>query len=108
MNLQELLDSKVDYKIEDDSSARFHATAEINGRIIGVFFYADPGDRWELIFAEKNKKNKEIPWSHAASGSGGELKVFSLVKNLFAEFLKRRKPKEIFCSSTKWQPFEIV
>lgn len=102
MYLHELLDSKVDYEIKANTSGRFWIQSEINGRLISVFFYCDPDDAWELTFGEKAKEaNPDTFWSHAKSGSGGELKVFALVKTAFEEFLKIRKPKSIFCSSTK-------
>ena len=104
MYLRELLDSKVEYEVKSNTSGRFWIQSEINGRLISVFFYCDPGDAWELSFGEKAKRdenNDRVFWSHAKSGSGGELKVFALVKTAIEEFLKIRKPKSIFCSSTK-------
>ena len=102
MKLHEVLDSVVDYEVKDNTAGRFWIQSKINGRLISVFFYRDPGDVWELIFAEKPKDNPDsVFWSHKKSGSGGELKVFSLVMIAIKEFLKIHQPKTIFCSSTK-------
>ena len=58
MYLRELLDSKVEYEVKSNTSGRFWIQSEINGRLISVFFYCDPGDAWELSFGEKAKRDE--------------------------------------------------
>lgn len=104
MNLTELFDTDIAYKVMDDSSSRFWVNAKINDRTIGVFFYQfsdiEDKDSWELIFAEKSKDDRH-PWDHNLTGSGGEMKVFALIKKLLGVFLAKHDPRVIQCSASK-------
>lgn len=101
MKLLELFDSKVKYEIQDKSPGRFFVTSQVGDREIGVFFYRDSGNIWEIIFAQRSKNSES--WSHALTGSGEEFKVFSLVKSALDDFLKRYRNQVdvLYCTANK-------
>ena len=99
MILAELFDTKYEYEIKDKSKSRFHVTKQIGDREIGIFFYRDQGNIWELIFAEKLKHNDM--WSYKLSGSGSEFKVFAFVSNALKDFIHDyfAEVDELYCTT---------
>lgn len=88
MLLNEILNKKIEYEVDEESEDAFMTSALIGGRMIE--FYADKFDdgKWTLSFGEAKggKVTTEL------TGSGSELEVFSMVKDSIVEFVKKYKP----------------
>jgi hypothetical protein len=97
MKLNEILDKKVDYEVVKSSSSVFHTRAEINGRIINFGAVEEGPGEWEIEFNEK----ADGKITYAATGSGGELEVFAMVKASTEEFVQRYKPRVMMFTSDK-------
>jgi hypothetical protein len=99
MKLNEILDSKIQYKIDKETDEDFHTSALINGRkILFKAEYHDTTEDWLVNFAELDEKN--IP-RVSKTNSGGELKVFAMVKECMMELIKRYSPVQIRFSASK-------
>lgn len=89
--LCEAFDSKVDYDVVKQTSDLYRLEAEINGRKIKVTFSKSVGNSWDFEFAEQ----QGTKWTTAKTGSGGELQVFSFVKQALIEFIEIYHPEFI-------------
>lgn len=90
MLVQEILNKKTDYEVIRASSNAFRAKAEINGRTI--MFSAEDEDEsgeWGIAFSEIDSKGRR---TYKQTGSGGELEVFSMIKDCMLEFVERYQP----------------
>jgi hypothetical protein len=97
MKLDEILNKKIDYEVVRSSGSVFHTQAEINGRTINFGAVEEGNGEWELEFNEKkNGRN-----TYVATGSGGELEVFSMVKASIEEFVQRYHPRVMFFTADK-------
>lgn len=90
-DLFEAFDSKVDYDVVKHTADSYILEAEINGRTIRVSFTKSAADTWDFEFKEKSGSK----WTTAATGSGGELQVFSFVKEALMEFLELFHPETV-------------
>lgn len=111
-DLKESLDSKVDYKITHDTNKSFAVQANIENRTINIEITRNDSDTfpsrdnvWELVFDETVDKISKLTGNPVkvrntdVTGSGGELKVFSLVKEVLIKFLDDFEPKELWFSA---------
>lgn len=102
MLISEILKDKVDYKVIEDDDDEFQVEAEINGReiVFAAFHYDKDEQKWEVTFGERDKhENGMFRWDK--TGSGGELKVFAMVKTALENLIKKRKPNRIDFSADK-------
>jgi len=99
MLINEILDRKVKYTVMKDSDSQFKAQAKINGR--DIVFYAEETWHgiWEVAFGEKTDDAFDI--TYKKTGNGGELEVFSMVKELTLEMIKKHDPKKITFQAAK-------
>ena len=101
MKLNEILSKKVDYEVTKETSERFDTMAKIGDRTIsftsGKVDHGDSLETWDVEFAEiKNGKK-----TYAASGSGNELEVFSMIKDSILELVSRYHPDKITFTAQK-------
>ena len=114
MKLFELFDSKIDYKIVKESEREFHTRATIEGR--DILFTASISDyildhegnvtceEAYVEFAEVKKPESRYDseeWNYDVTGSGGEMKVFSMVGASLKELVYLYKPAIIKFSAEK-------
>jgi hypothetical protein len=104
-DLLEILDSNVGTKVVTDNATNFVVTATINGREIEfqAFKVTKIEDRnvWQVSFAEvQSKDGKEIR-TYGKTSSGGELEVFSMVKNGMRELITKHHPDEMIFTANK-------
>lgn len=93
MLISELLNTKCHYSIVRASDDIFKTTAEINGRTIVFTAEAYDDDKWEIAFSEVSKSGK---FTFGLSKSGGELEVFSMVRDSIKELIQRYHPRAFF------------
>jgi len=91
--LNEVLDSKVDVKVHEDSKSTYFFSADIAGRTIQ--FQADKkrGNKWFMDFWQLDKKTYAM--NYDLTGAGGELKVFSVMKDAVLHLIQKHKPAEL-------------
>lgn len=101
MKLLELFNSKVDFKVKNQTATHFTTTAQINGRTINTIFTKEDGmgdDLWEVSFVEIVKGKA----TYALTGNGGALEVLTHVffdaMRMFAEIYH---PATIYFSAEK-------
>ena len=104
MLIQELMDSKVQYDVIKDNASIFKTRAKIGDRFIefsATELGADGngGVEWDVAFYETKDRNSRLTF--ARTGSGDELKVFSMVIASFKEFMDRYHPTAISFSADK-------
>jgi hypothetical protein len=103
MKLDELLDRKVAYEVLRDKPDLFVTKATIGERDI-VFsaeqFAGDDGLYWGVAFEE----HRDGDHTYAATGSGDEFKVTSMVAASMKEFLQRYSPERVTFSAEKTGP----
>lgn len=89
MNLDEIMDRVLPFKVLDSTKQRFLATFEAGGRTIS--FQADHEDenRWTMGFGEKRADGSE---DYSKTGSGKEFEVFATIRALIKRFIKERDP----------------
>ena len=99
MNLYEIFDSKVKSDVTAQGASFYKVTAKIGSRdIIITFGKIDSGeDIWNFEFMEYNGKVKTT----SQTGSGHELQVFSLVKDILKDFISIYHPNIIRFSADK-------
>jgi hypothetical protein len=99
----ESLDSKVEYDVISHSPSLYKVRSLINGREILVYFTLSnqSPDHWIFEFAESNVKSSSKSSTIKLTGSGGELKVFSLVKTVLLEFIELYYPEVIEFTADK-------
>lgn len=99
MLINEILDRKVKYTILKDGDSQIKAQATINGRTI--IFYGEETWHgiWEVAFGEKEEGDDDI--TYKKTGNGGELEVFSMVKELTLELVKKHSPRKITFQAAK-------
>ena len=111
--LMELFDSKIDYKIVKESEREFHTRATIEGR--DILFTASISDyildhegivtceEAYVEFAEvkKPKTYYDKQMKYDLTGSGGEMKVFSMVGASLKELVYLYNPRIIKFSAQK-------
>lgn len=90
MKLTELFNSKIDIEVTNESDDRFSTESIIDDRTI-IFDAIDDGDYWVVEFGEVGSDGYTI----SATGSGGELKVLSMVKESLMMLIERYSPKMI-------------
>ena len=99
--IQEAFDTKVDYRIDRETDDRFVTSAIIGERKIS--FVAAIEDRsqksWDVYFVQTTPAGKSL--SFAATGSGNELEVFSMVKSSMEEFMKKYEPNIVTFTASK-------
>jgi hypothetical protein len=97
MLLNELLDSKVKITVKIDRTDEFETSATINGRTIVFRGELDDdgqeGD-WFVVFGEPGEKNPKM-LKYSLTGNGGELEVFSMVKDSLIMMVKKNSPDRI-------------
>lgn len=99
MKLNELMDSKVPYDVIKDNATKFQTVAKIGDRFITFTAFNDGDQGWDVAFYES--KDHHSPQTYAKTGSGDELKVFSMVMASFKEFMDRYHPTMITFSADK-------
>ena len=102
--LDEILNSKVEYEVVKDGRDTFSTKAKVGERIIHFAIERDddgpPGaDSWEAVFWETNLQGNGMKFN--ATGSGDELQVFAMVSDALKQFVAQRKPEKIFFSADK-------
>lgn len=106
MQLQELLNTKIDYKIIADTHVEFSAKAAVGDREIIVEIirdeYADD-DTWQLAFKESKDHGEFRTSTYSATGSGKEFEVFAFVKDVVFDFIKKKNPYLIIFTAEKEQ-----
>jgi hypothetical protein len=104
MLLQEIFDTKVPYHVTTNTDNKWVAKGEINGRTIEFeaekHFHAN---NWKFFFSEFKDGGKA---QMSRTGSGGELKVLSMVKACMNEVIELHKPEKIFFDAHKDKPGE--
>lgn len=108
MLLLELFNSKVDYKVIAETTRKFSTEAVINGRKI-VFFAtidSDAGSADVEFWEEATDADEKIVLgkprrTYALTGSGGEMKVLSMVGASMKEMVERYHPTEIYFTADK-------
>lgn len=100
-DLQEALNSKVDYRVVANTEELFKTEAIIGERKIVFEAYLDnPDDElWDVSFVETTKDNKSM--SFDTTGSGNELEVFSMIRSSMEELVKEKNPRKI--KFTAWK-----
>lgn len=96
MLLLELFNSKVDYKITKKTDSALHAEAMINGRKI-IARYQHIGESGEFEFVSKAGASA----THKLTGEGGELQVFSFIKDFIFDIVHEFKPEVLIASANK-------
>jgi hypothetical protein len=101
MKLDELLNSKVPYDVVKEGAGLFKTQAKIGERFItfSASLAEDEENAWDVAFYES--KDFWTPYTAARTGSGDELKVFSMVIASFKEFLDRYHPEVISFTADK-------
>lgn len=99
LRLDELLNSDVKYDVIKDSANKFQTIAKIGDRFITFSAYNDGDQGWDVAFYES--KDHHSPHTYGKTGSGDELKVFSMVMASFKEFLDRYHPDVITFTADK-------
>jgi hypothetical protein len=99
MLIQELLNSKVDYEVTKQNASTFKTLAQIGDRWITFIATKEDEDVWDLAFYES--ENWNAPLTSAKTGSGDELKVFSMVMASIKEFLDRYSPNTVIFTADK-------
>lgn len=98
MILSEILDSKINYTVERESSGQFKTSAKIGGRVIvfrAELDRGEDGEYWDISFEQQT----EGAATYAKTGSGKEFSVMSMVKASLAEFVQRYHPKVVHFSA---------
>lgn len=92
MNLDEIMDRVLPFKVLDSTKQRFIATFEAGGRTIS--FQADYEDEgnWTMGFGEKRADGRE---DYSKTGSGKEFEVFATIRAIIKRFIKERDPTGI-------------
>ena len=104
--LTELFDSKVEYEVTRESNRLFITKAEIEGREI-VFTavvdeHGEKGIEIDVEFTETiHQRNGTDYDSYALTGSGGEMKVFSMVGASLKDMANRYQPDLIHFTAEK-------
>jgi hypothetical protein len=96
--LIEAVDSVVDYKTVSTTPDLFKTQATINGRVIEFTASRDagPGNTWFIKFGPPRSGIKQDnPKNYLKTGRGGELQVFSFVKQSTEQFANQYKPTSI-------------
>ena len=96
--LIEAVDSVVDYKTVSTTPDLFKTQATINGRVIEFTASKDagPGNTWFIKFGPPRAGFKQdSPKNYLKTGRGGELQVFSFVKQSTEQFANQYKPSSI-------------
>lgn len=106
MLLVELFDSKIDYKVEVASAHKFMTSATIEDReIIFVSEIEDQGRygmEATIEFGEmKPGRDGKKRITYDLTGSGGEMKVFSMVGQSVKEMVNRYQPDMILFTADK-------
>ncbi len=99
MFIAELLNSRVAYDVIKDTATRFQTIAKIGDRFITFTAFNDGDQGWDVSFYET--KDHRSKMAYGMTGSGDELKVFSMVKASFGEFLERYAPQRITFTADK-------
>jgi len=101
MLITEILDSKIDYEVTEDTKYKFKCEATINDRVIELV--ATMRDKaknsWEIVFAEKDDERER--YSYGITGGGKELQVFAMVKRAILDLIKKHKPGLIMFDADK-------
>ena len=103
--LLELGDSSSNYEVIESDADSFKTKATINKRVI-VFSASmdDPGEM-HIEFWELKDPNIDLKYSsnrtYGLSGSGGEIKVLSMIGNSIKEAVARYHPPMIFFTAEK-------
>jgi hypothetical protein len=100
MKITEILNKKIEYEVVKSTNTIFHTRAKIANRIINfsAILEDDSDGSWELAFNEKNEQGKI---SYSQTGHGGELEVFSMVKDSIIEFITRYQPEKMYFTADK-------
>ena len=106
MLLTELFDTKINYNVTANSAVRFSTSAMINNR--EIVFRADidnagrVGVEANIVFGETVKDHRnELKMTFKLTGSGGEMKVFSMIGLSLRELVDRYQPDMIMFSADK-------
>ena len=108
--LAELLNTKVNYILVRDDEDTYTEKAMINGRMIlftAEYAWIKSIDEpsWEVAFMER--ANKHDNFTTRITGSGGELQVFSFVRDALARYLKSHDPDAFHFSASDSEPSRI-
>lgn len=99
MLITEILDQKVEFDVKVDTANEFTVDAIINDRVIRFTATDEFGQgQWDMVFGELKNKGRI---DYKASGNGGELQVFSMVKSAIEMLIKKRKPLQIIFAADK-------
>jgi hypothetical protein len=112
MKLLELLNTAVPYEVKSHVHDLYEEVAEINGR--KIVFSAEPEythedddeSMWEIAFLEL-RDNTDIPYTISKTGSGGELKVFSFIKDALGRFISAYRPTDFTFSADTNEPSRV-
>jgi hypothetical protein len=89
MRLSEILNRSVDYEVVRATGGMFKTHAVINQREITFTAEEEQPGEWLISFKERDQQGVD---TYGKTGSGGELQVFSMVKNSISEFVSRYQP----------------
>src|ERR1700674_4536579 len=103
VKLTEILDKKVDYKINKQTYKEFQASGMIGDREISFYAHKniDGDNTWHITFLEIIEKNGKTLGTYAATKSGHELEVFSMIKDCMLDLIKHAKPDAMLFSANK-------
>lgn len=99
MLIQELLNSKVAYDVIKDNATTFRTVAKIGDRLITFTAFKEDENEWDIAFYESEDIHSAV--TYRKTGSGDELKVFSMVIASFKEFMDRYSPEIITFTADK-------
>ena len=101
MILKELFNTNVPFEIKADSGSKIRYRFEVNKMLFSVVFSKYKERVWVFSFSNVSKKSIQI------TGSGSALEVFSSIKTIFFDFIKRKNPDEIKFAADAEEPSRV-
>lgn len=100
MKILEIFDSTTQYEVVQANKSKFVTKQTIEGRDIIFVALLDDGSA-EVEFKEVKAGAKDKSGTYALTGSGGEIKVFSMVGRSLKELANRYRPDMISFTAEK-------
>lgn len=106
MLINEILDKKVRTKLKTNTPRTLQIAGTVNGREIMFTAHMseenEKNNYWDVTFLEvKSNPNGVKYGSYKLTGSGGELQVFSMIKDCMMELIQKHNPAKIIFTANK-------
>jgi hypothetical protein len=107
MLLSEILNRTSEKKVITDDQKSYIVSSIINGR--EIMFKANKAEKedsgendWDISFTEVQKNDKGVKsGTYGKTGNGGELEVFSVVKDCMRELITKHHPDKLIFTANK-------